>query len=507
MAAETGKRYYIYFEGAATVAKVYVNGQYIGEHRGNFAGFCFDITDVFQPGAENLIAVRVDNAWNKNIPPLAGDFNIFGGLYRTAHLLVTNPICISPLDYGSPGAYILQQQVSRREARLKLTAIVRNTSRQRHEMRVQWRAIDHAGNVVAHASVDCAVESGKQESCHAAMRIDHPHLWHGRHDPYLYTMQITLWLGRRCVDEVTQPLGLRFFHIDPEKGFFLNGQSYPLHGVCTHDDRPKIGRAVTRADYIQDCQMIYDLGARSVRLAHYQHDQAMYDAFDRLGIVVWTEDGLVNHIEEERAFDINARQQFLELVKQNYNHPCVFVWSLYNELGFRLPPQSQTRLDFPATPVLKSQFRFKELPSEEFRLPWQILFSLNQIAHDLDPSRLTVAATDQHAFNPINYITDIISFNRYFGWYGYTPADWPGGLDRIRRHVHERMPGRIIGLSEYGAGANPFQHQSPVKQPKPGGQWHPEEWQCVVHEAGRIGRSEKILFPGRCGRIATQAAV
>ena len=477
------KNYFLYFEGAATTAEVYVNGRHVGTHRGNFAGFCFDVTGVLQPKGKNSLAVRVSNKWDKNIPPLAGDFNIFGGLYRTAHLLILNPVSLSPLDYGSPGVYILQESVSRKMARLKLTAMLRNATTRDTDVSVDWYAIDHNGHVVATAHHTGHMSARTQQEVVSVMELEHPHLWHGRKDPYLYTMLTIVRQAGRAVDTLTQPLGLRYFHIDPDQGFFLNGEAYPLRGVCTHDDRPKIGRAVTKADYLQDCAMINDLGATSVRLAHYQHDQTMYDAFDRSGVVVWTEDGLVNHIEEQRAFDENARQQFIELVKQNYNHPCVFVWSLYNELAFKVAPYSQTKLDFPSTPVLKSEYRFESLPATEFTLPWDIIYDLNALAHNMDPSRLTVAATDQHAASPINYITDIISFNRYEGWYGGTPEDWPITLDRIRRHVHQRMPGRVIGLSEYGAGANVQQHEYPVRQPRPGGQWHPEEWQCVVHEA------------------------
>jgi beta-galactosidase len=187
VARENNKRYYLYFEGAATIAKLYVNGTYIGEHRGNFAGFCFDVTDVFKPGTDNLIAVRVDNAWNRNIPPLSGDFNIFGGLYRTAHLLITNPICISPLDYGSPGAYILQERVSQARADLKLTALVCNASPKAADLRLQWQAVDHAGQVVATQWAHCHAPAGVQTASTAAMQIDHPHLWHGRTDPISVT--------------------------------------------------------------------------------------------------------------------------------------------------------------------------------------------------------------------------------------------------------------------------------------------------------------------------------
>ncbi len=481
--AASGNRHYLYFGGAATVADVYVNGQQVGTHSGNFAGFCIDITDALSSSEKNVLAVRVDNSWNKDIAPLAGDFNIFGGLYRSVHLLTLNDVSISPLDYGSPGVYILQDQVSQDSAHLRLTAILRNSTAQPVDLVLEWHLLDHTGNAVASSRHTVHVDAGISAEAQTAMRIHQPHLWHGRIDPYLYTMRVTVTNNDRIVDQLDQPVGIRYFHVDPQTGFYLNGKAYPLRGVCAHDDRPGVGRAVTESDYLQDCAVIQEVGANVVRLAHYQHDQTMYKAFDRSGILVWTEDGLVNHIEQGPKFAGNARQQVIELVKQNYNHPSVIVWSLYNELSFSTPLQSQLRMDFPQTPVLTSQYRFGQLPPSELALSWQLLFELNQLVHDLDPSRLTVAATDQNAFHPINYISDMIAFNSYQGWYGGTPASWPTALDLIRRDVHERMPGRCIGLSEYGAGANPFQHAYPVHQPQPGGQFHPEEWQCIVHEA------------------------
>ncbi len=478
-----GKRFYLQFAGAATVAAVYVNGQLIGTHRGNFAAFCFDISSALNPDGVTTIAVRVDNSFNKDIPPLAGDFNIFGGLYRSVHLLILNDVSISPLDYGSSGVYILQEKVSQQEARLRLTAILRNTTSEVALLNITWQALDANGHPIATAHHSANLGAGTSAEAQAIMRIVNPHLWNGIADPYLYTMRVIVEHKGEVVDRLEQPLGLRFFHIDPETGFYLNGRSYPLRGVCTHDDRPGVGRAVTAANYDEDCAMIKDLGANVVRLAHYQHDQVMYSAFDRSGILVWTEDGLVNHLEDENGFNDNARQQIIELVKQNYNHPSVIVWSLYNELSFRTASPSQLNLEFPQTPVLTSQYRFGDLPARKLHLAWNLLFELNQLVHNLDPSRLTVAATDQNAEHPINYITDVIAFNRYEGWYGGTPGSWPGTLDGLKRDVQARMPGRCIGLSEYGAGANPFQHQLPVKQPSPGGQFHPEEWQCVVHEA------------------------
>ncbi len=468
--------YFLYFDGAATVADVYLNGRHLGQHRGNFAAFCFDATSALRPGGDNLLAVRVDNRWQADVPPLQGDFNIFGGLYREVRLLALSPVSISPLDYASPGVYILARRVTPTAAALELRAMLRNATARPVTVELEWLARDRRGRIAARAHARRRLAPGALNAISAArMRLPHPRLWQGRDDPYLYRIELRLRQpGGRELDRLAQNFGVRQFTVTPEDGFRLNGRRYPLHGANMHQDRPGLGRAVPYALLAEDYRTLAELGATSVRLPHYQHAQPSYDAADHNGIVVWTELGLVNRLESTTAFVGNAHQQLIELIKQNFNHPSVCFWSLYNELRF----DYQGKRGMAAAALLEA-----DAQAGKITLPWQQLFELQQSARQLDPSRLTTAATDQSALHPINFITDVICYNRYFGWYRGTPADWPDGLDQIYQRVRGRAPRRAIGVSEYGAGASLRQHEFPARQPKPGGHWHPEEWQCVVHEA------------------------
>jgi len=453
-AADSRKQFFLYFEGAGTITEVYCNGRLAGGHIGLFAGFCVDITPLINRNGRNVIAVRVDNAYNDHIAPLNGDFNIDGGLYRHVRLMILNELAISPLDDGGPGVYIKQSPVTRERAHLEISTVVRNASPQEKRATLRYAILDHAGKPVLTASASLAAPAGKTTTCVETMVLANPHLWHGRKDPYLYQVRVELFDGDRRTDALSQPLGIRFFHIDPELGFFLNGESYPLRGVCTHEDRPNVGRAVSDADYRQDMQIIHEIGATCVRMAHYQHAQAAYDAADELGLVVWAEDGLVNGVAHNEEFDKNQIQQVRELIKQNFNHPAICFWSMFNELGNNGQKNQGLHL-------------VKTIAAE---------------AHRLDPTRLTTGANDQGAADPVGYITEIIAFNRYPGWYGGKMTQFGEILDGIRKVVESKAPGRCIGMSEYGAGASIYQHETHVTQPNPGAYWHPEEYQAQLHE-------------------------
>ncbi len=454
LARDPEKQIFLYFEGAGITTEVYCNGHPAGEHIGLFAGFCVDITAFIHRSGRNAVAVRVDNAYNDHIAPLNGDFNLDGGLYRHVRLLVLDALSISPLDDGGPGVYIKQVKVTPEKAELEVTALVRNASSEEKTAGVGYSISDHTGKILLTASTAQIVAAGQTAACVHHIELPKPHLWNGREDPYLYQMTVEIFDDKRRCDAVTQPLGLRFFHIDPDQGFFLNGRSYPLRGVCTHEDRPNKGRAVSDADYRQDLDIIYEIGATCVRMAHYQHAQASYDAADKLGIVVWAEDGLVNGVAHNQEFDNNQVRQVRELIKQNFNHPSICFWSMFNELG----------------------------NNGQENLGYHLVQKINAEARRLDPTRPTTAADDQSQYNHIGYITDIIAFNRYPGWYGGKMTDFPGILDGIRKVVEAKAPGRCIGMSEYGAGASIFQHESHVVQPNPGAYWHPEEYQALLHE-------------------------
>lgn len=450
-ASDAGKRFFLRFEAASIVAEVFVNGRSVGSHRGAFGAFCFDVTPMVHAGA-NTVAVRVDNSKFDDIAPLSGDFTMFGGLYRPVHLLVLDPLAVSPMDDGSSGVYLAPRERVDGGFDIEATIQVQNLSGAAKGANVVCEIADAARKVVARAETDASVSSNSVADVHLSMLVEHPRRWNGREDPYLYQAIVTVRDGTKVTDVVRQPVGFRSFRIEDERGLILNGKPYPLHGVNRHQDRFDKGWAISQADTEEDFRLITEMGCTGVRLAHFQQSDDAYALCDKLGLVCWAEAGLVNDITHTPAFAENAKQQLRELIKQNYNHPSIFFWSLYNELAMKTP---------------------------EFADEQKLVKELDELAHLLDTTRLTTAATHkQKVDHPVNWIPDVTGFNRYFGWYEGKPGDWAAGLDGLRK----AMPGKRIGISEYGAGASIAQHEASPTKPRTGGAWHPEEWQSIVHE-------------------------
>jgi len=455
-----GRSLFLKFDAASLVADVYVNGQHAGNHKGAFAAFVCDITRLVHPGAGNVIAVRVDNTRNLDVPPLEGDFTVFGGLYRSVHLLALNPLSITPTDDAGPGVYVTQTHVTPEAAQIRVTTKLRNDGTEDKTAKVLCAIVDANGHSVDTSWTMQAVAAGGAADCVHEATIPWPHLWNGRKDPYLYSVRVTIIDGQTEVDSVEQPLGLRFFSVDPDKGFLLNGEKYAVHGVNRHQDRIDMGWAIGPKEHEEDFNLIMEMGCTGIRLAHYQHAQEFYNLCDRGGLIVWAEACMVNTVTASDAFDAAALEQAREIIKQNYNHPSICFWSLFNELR---PNPADPKTD----------------PQVEHQI--ELVGKLNQLAHQLDSTRLTTAASNYLVPNyPRNLITDIIGYNGYAGWYRQTPGAWPSVLDDLR----SARPGRAVGISEYGAGASAFQHQAAATQPAANlNPWHPEEWQATVHEA------------------------
>ncbi len=442
--AWAGRRVYLRVGAANTDAAVSVNGKLAGTHKGGFSAFCFDVTDLLH-GGDNVVAVRVDNAKDAAVPPLSADFTFFGGLYRGVQLVVTDDLSVSPLDDASSGVYVRQDAVSADAARLTVTTVVRNAGDRDRSATVHC---DVAG---AAADATQAVPAGQTVIVEQHLTVPHPHLWDGRRDPFQYPVHVTVSDGGRVTDAVDERVGLRSFHVDPATGFSLNGHLYRLFGVNRHQDHLDQGWAVSPADERGDFAGIMDLGCTAVRLSHYEQSPSFYDLCDGGGVVVWAEIPLVNDITDSAAFGDNAEQQLRELVKQNYNHPAICFWGLFNELrNGKAEPQEVA-----------------------------LVRRLNDAAHRLDPTRPTTSASDQSVADPLAMVTDVAAYNRYTGWYGGHPDGWPRTLDQI----HAAHPDRCFGLSEYGAGGSVVQHAAePVPQPKANTGPHPEEYQAIVHE-------------------------
>ena len=446
-----GKRLFIRFEGVNNIADVFINRRHIGEHRGGYGAFIFEITGKVEYGKENSILVRVNNGEQLDIMPLVGDFNFYGGIYRDVHLLITDETCISPLDYASPGVRLIQDSVSHRYAKVRAIVDLSNGSSGNQEVELNVRLLD-GQRVVKEGTKNVNLSGNEIMQQELTFEIDQPHLWNGRQDPFLYQAEVTLFRNGQMVDRVTQPLGLRFYRIDPDKGFFLNGKHLPLQGVCRHQDRSEVGNALRPQHHEEDVALMLEMGVNAVRLAHYPQATYFYDLMDKNGIIVWAEIPFVGPggyndkgFVDLPAFRANGKEQLKELIRQHYNHLSICVWGLFNELT--------------------------ELGDN----PVEYIKELNVLAHQEDTTRPTTSASNQ--MGDLNFITDAIAWNRYDGWYGGTPADLGKWLDRM----HKDHPKICIAISEYGAGASIYHQQDSLVKTVPTSWWHPENWQTYYH--------------------------
>ena len=455
------KRIFLRFEAATTVAKVYLNGQLLGEHRGAFTAFCFELTPQVKWGRTNALRVRVDNSRFDDVAPLAGDFNMHGGIYRPVWLIITDPVCITPLDYGSPGVYVTLRSVSKDAATIEVKSFISNGQDAAAKLEVATELRDAGGKVLARLASGIEVAAGTNTPVIQTFTIPHPHLWQGLDDPYLYSVAVQARRDGKAVDEITQTVGLRTVEISPEKGFLLNGEPYPIYGVGRQQDKRDKGWALSAADDEEDLRLIQEMGATAIRLAHYPQSTRFHDLCDRAGLLVWDEVPFVNQLprlddpkakpggEVTPQFSANLEQQMREMILQRYNHPSVAWWGLFNELG-----RTNTVAAFP------------------------LVERLNQLAHTLDSRRITVAASNKTGLS-VNHVADATCYNVYPGWYGGSAEDMPKLIDERFAEQSQRR----VGISEYGAGGNPFQHQEGIrKKPVWQGDWHPEEWQSLVHE-------------------------
>lgn len=397
-----GKKQYIEIQGANHVATVYCNGREMGTHKGGFSTFRYDLTPAMKPDG-NVLTVTVTNA-ESSIYPQHADFTFYGGLYRDVNFIEVNAAHFDLLKNGTQGVFVTPHCSG--TTRLDLFPVGGDF--------ISVEIKDAEGNVVATGGAKAC------EHTHLLLSVKEPHLWNGMEDPYCYTAVAKLLAGEEVTDEVTVTFGYRSFHVDPNTGFWLNGKNVPLHGVSRHQDRQDKGWAISKADHEQDLALIKEIGANTIRLAHYQHDQYFYDLCDRTGFALWAEIPFISKfIPTEEAYE-NTMSQMTELIAQNYNHPSVFFWGIANEILIGSDNE----------PLRKN------------------LRDLNALAKSMDPSRLTTVAQVSGA--PVDsehiYMTDIVSYNHYFGWYGGSVKDNGPWLDAF----HKLNPSVAIGLSEYG---------------------------------------------------------
>jgi beta-galactosidase len=463
-----GKRLFLKFDGVHTVADIYLNGVHLGQHRGGYSAFAYEITSQVKIGEENNLVVKVDNKKYDDILPLGGDFNMYGGIYRPVHLITTNQVCITPLDYASPGVYIKQEKVSARDAEISITTKLSNGNVTEQTFTVLASVFDKDGVLVTSEKTNVVLPAtGNSEALHR-LKIQNPELWNGRTNPYLYQVKVQLYFENTLIDVVTQPLGLRSFSVDSEKGFFLNGNHLALKGVSRHQDKKDKGSALTEEDHRTDMQLISEMGTNAIRLAHYQQSDFFYSLCDSAGMVVWAEipfvGSLVGGYTNSPEFHENAKQQLLELIRQNYNHPSICFWGVFNELS-----------------------------NLENNSPTPLVKELVALSKSEDPTRLVTAASLLPDANELNFTTELIAWNKYFGWYYGEPED----LGKWADNIHKKYPELRLAVSEYGAGASINQHDDKMKRPFPMFHpWHPETYQALYHEKSWKVISERPFIWG-----------
>ncbi|MGB0372715.1 MAG: glycoside hydrolase family 2 TIM barrel-domain containing protein [Opitutales bacterium] len=443
-----GERYFVHFQAVGTVAEVYVDGHPVGEHKGGYSAFTVELTDHVKGNGTYDLRVRANNAFRADVPPLSGDFTVAGGMHRPAELLIENAVCISPRDYGSPGVRLFQENVSKERADLRVQILADNGSENDQTVNAVVTLTDAQGRTVASRNVSASVKAKRSAALESVLTVSNPHLWHGVKDPYLYSLTVELFDGGTRVDSYTKAVGFRFYRIDPEKGFFLNGESYPLRGVNLHYDHEALGSALTDEQVREDYAYVMEVGANTVRLAHYPHARLSHELCDRLGLLVWAEIPLVNEIRATPEFAANTEAQLVEMIRQHGNHCSIFCWGITNEMFQRTTDS-----------------------------PFDLLQALQERAEKEDPTRFTVLATNRNRQDLIS-ITDHFAINNYPGWYGGSPKGLNGALKSY--NVRNGNPG--VGVSEYGAGGSIYHHDQSLEKVPPKGKWHPEQWQAYLHE-------------------------
>lgn len=424
-------RSFIEVTGANTVCEVFVNGAYVGKHINGYSMFRFEITEYLK-GSADVVELAVDNSADELLYPQMADFTFYGGLYRDVNLVTgvaeTN---FALLDKSLCGVYITPKT----DGRVYVKSILEGST---DGCEKEFTVTDAEGKAVASVTVPA-------DKAEARVDIHEPVLWNGMKNPYLYTLTVKLIKDGEVIDCVSDRFGLRDIRFDCNEGFFLNGEHIKLKGVSRHQDRENIGNALTIKEHAEDIEIIKEIGANSIRLAHYQHDEKFYDLCDETGFVVWAEIPVISKFSKKKQ--AQARLMLEELIKQNYNHPSIFCWSVENEISIA-----------GSAPSLIAG-----------------ITELNNIAHRLDPTRPTASA--QVAFSPIssklNDITDILGYNQYFGWYVQTVEAIDEWLDRFRA---ERPTAKLC-LSEYGAeGVTTLHSAAPVQGD------YSEEYQALYHE-------------------------
>ena len=437
------KDIYLYFEGIAQVAEIYVNGKFAEKHIGSYSAFSFPITNFINFSTDenipNEVVIKVDNSHNENIPPLSADFTFYGGIYRDVYLKALNKVHFDADNYASPGIFISTPSVNSNQAIVHIKGAFMNGSESKKKLNISQKIYDADGKLFAEQSSQIIVNAGQKNLFVQEFRnIKGPHLW-SIEDPYLYRVvsSITDAASNQKLDEIINPLGFRWFQFDADKGFFLNGKSVKLIGASRHQDFKGLGNALSDEMHVHDVELLKQMGGNFLRIAHYPQDPAVIEACDRLGILTSVETPIVNRITESEEFAKNAKQMHLEMIKQYYNHPSLIIWTYMNEV--LLMPRYAKGSDQQET---------------YFKAVAKLAQELEDITHQEDSLRYTMIP-NHGAFELYNKvgltkIPKLVGWNLYQGWYSGTLEDFGKFLDKH----HKELPNKPVLVTEYGSDAD-----------------------------------------------------
>ncbi|MBR2894046.1 MAG: glycoside hydrolase family 2 protein, partial [Oscillospiraceae bacterium] len=422
-----GEKYYLEINGANSSADVFLNGKHLAHHDGGYSTWCVELTDGLNE--ENQLSILVNNAANEEVYPQTADFTFYGGLYRDVNVIAVPATHFELMENGCPGLHVTPvMDGSDATVNIKSFPVGMKNGDQ-----TVYRVLNADGTLV-------------EENETGEFRLKNAHLWDGVKDPYLYMAEVAIVRGNEELDKVSARFGCRSFEIHPEKGFILNGREYPLRGVSRHQDRWELGNALLPEHHREDMELICEIGANTIRLAHYQHDQYFYNLCDEKGMVVWAEIPYISrHMPDGNE---NTQRQMKELITQCYNHPSIVVWGLSNEIT----------MDGAKDPDMIQNHRV-----------------LNDLVHSMDANRPTVIACISMCDMDETYvhIPDVVSYNHYFGWYGGSMEEYGPWFDKF----HEKYPNTPIGVSEYGCEALNWHNSNPQSGD------YSEEYQAIYHES------------------------
>ncbi len=446
-----GRRVFLKGYGANAVATIMVNAKLVGEHRGGYTAFAYDITDFLQYGKPNQFWIVVNNAPQLDLLPTAGDANAYGGLFRDVELIVTGPEVISPTDYASEGIYVAQRQVS--SELVEADAIVKVSGLRDNVVTAHLTVFTKEMDTLATRDAKVRLNGRATSTVEIPFSLSNPRLWNGPSDPYLYNVGVKILDGDYVTDSVVIQTGFRTVAVDPKRGLLLNGEPFPVRGAIVTQDRATMGPALFPYQVQEDFDLIRGMGVNMVRVMGVPHHPEFYELCDRNGILVWSDFPLMGAVYltdrdfvNTQAFRDNGKMQATEIIRQQYNHPSVVLWGIFSDLRLR-----------------------GDNPSD-------YIVELNSLAKREDPSRPTVAMSNEDG--DINFITDLIVWDHFFGWREGLPEDIG-----IWREQYAANWQNLVSAISWKAGASIFHQEDSLYRPQFQGNWHPERWQTHLHES------------------------